>query len=321
MTLQMLFPGNMMREMQEILPGLYLSGATPAESLAYLQEMGITHIIQVTDINTPRFPGEFMYKLICVPDMEETNLIKHFPDTFKFISEALAKEGKVLVHCAAGASRSVTVICAYLMKTQNMSAADALSHVQALRPIAGPNDGFMTQLNLYGDIEYDVDVSRTAYRRFLIASMAAQREMYGYIEDMTLAADPLNAGARLSPSGPSTHPNPSAILASASQRPLKCKKCRQGQSSFEYRKRDGTLNVTEAIHTDISKINPVASTVCQSYFIEPVEWIQELHGLEGKISCPKCDSKLGTFNWSGEQCSCGTWVTPAFMMHKGKVDG
>lgn len=39
-----------------------------------------------------------------------------------------------------------------------------------------PNDGFMTQLNLYGDIEYDVDVNRTAYRRFLIASMAAQRE-------------------------------------------------------------------------------------------------------------------------------------------------
>ncbi|KAG0355529.1 dual specificity phosphatase 12 [Podila minutissima] len=340
MTFQMLFPGNMMREMQEIVPGLYLSGAAPAESLAYLQEMGITHIIQVTDINTPHFPGDFMYKLICVPDMEETNLIKHFPDTFTFISEALAKGGKVLVHCAAGASRSVTVVCAYLMKTQNMSAADALSHIQALRPIAGPNDGFMTQLNLYGDIEYDVNVNRTAYRRFLIASMAAQREMYGYIEDMTLAADPLNAGARPSAAGPSStssiHPNPSTIFASASQRPLKCKKCRralvarvsvvthtpgQGQSSFEYRKRDATLNVTEAIHTDISKINPVASTVCQSYFIEPVEWIQELHGLEGKISCPKCDSKLGTFNWSGEQCSCGTWVTPAFMMHKGKVDG
>ncbi|KAI9233061.1 MAG: dual specificity protein phosphatase 12 [Podila humilis] len=325
----------MFREMQQVIPGLFLSGATPAESLAYLQEMGITHIIQVSDINTPRFPGEFMYKLISVPDMEETNLIKHFPDTFTFISEAIAKGGKVLVHCQAGASRSVAVVCAYLMKTQNISAADALLLVQALRPIAGPNDGFMTQLNLYGDIEYDVNVSRTAYRRFLIASMAAQREMYGYIEDMTLAADPLNAGTRPS-TGTASGSNPSAILASAAQRPLKCKKCRralvardsvvthtpgQGQSSFEYRKRDATLNVTEAIHTDISKINPVASTVCQSYFIEPVEWIQELHGLEGKISCPKCDSKLGTFNWSGEQCSCGTWVTPAFMMHKGKVDG
>lgn len=99
--------------------------------------MGITHIIQVTDINTPRFPGEFMYKLICVPDMDETNLIKHFPDTFTFISEAIAKGGKVLIHCQAGASRSVTVVCAYLMKTQNISAADALLLVQSLRPIAG----------------------------------------------------------------------------------------------------------------------------------------------------------------------------------------
>jgi hypothetical protein len=39
-----------------------------------------------------------------------------------------------------------------------------------------PNDGFMTQLLLYGEIEHDVNVNRTAYRRFLIASNAAQRE-------------------------------------------------------------------------------------------------------------------------------------------------
>ncbi|KAF9416960.1 dual specificity phosphatase 12 [Podila epigama] len=164
-------------------------------------------------------------------------------------------------------------------------------------------------------------------------------EMYGYIEDMTLAADPSNAGPRrplgTPPSALSTG-QPINRASSVSGPPLKCKKCRralvsrdsvmthipgQGQSSFDYRKRDATLNVTEAIHTDISRINPAAATSCQSYFIEPVEWIQQLHSLEGKISCPKCDSKLGTFNWSGEQCSCGTWVTPAFMMHKGKVDG
>lgn len=39
-----------------------------------------------------------------------------------------------------------------------------------------PNDGFMTQLLLYAAIEYDVSVNQTAYRRFLIASDAAQRE-------------------------------------------------------------------------------------------------------------------------------------------------
>ncbi|KAG0054623.1 dual specificity phosphatase 12 [Gryganskiella cystojenkinii] len=327
---QPIFDGSHIRKMQEILPGLFLSGAGPAESLDYLQKVGITHILQITDITTPRFPGQFMYKIIAVPDMDETNLIKHFPDTFTFIQQALDKGGKVLVHCMAGASRSVTVVCAYLMKTKGMTADEALETVKKLRHIAGPNDGFVTQLHLYGDIEFDVNVDRTEYRRFLIANMAAQREMYGYIEDMTLAVDPLKkaqaqAQAQAQVSAPGI-----------SQGPLKCKKCRralvgrdsvvthtpgQGQSSFEYRKRDSTLHISEAISSDISKIKPVNTTVCQSYFIEPVEWIQELYGLEGKISCPKCDSKLGTFNWSGEQCSCGTWVTPAFMMHKGKVDG
>ncbi|KAF9081986.1 dual specificity phosphatase 12 [Mortierella sp. AD031] len=323
------FDSKQFREAQEILPGLFLSGSLISESREMLKELGITHIVQVTDMPTPRFPGEFVYKVIPVPDMDETNLIKHFPDTYTFIHAALEKGSKVLVHCMAGASRSVTIVCAYLMREKNMSALDALLTVQALRQVAEPNDGFMKQLLLYGVIEYDVNVNRTAYRRFLIASNAAQREILGYITDMTLAADPLNAPA----AAPGTA---AALTAGIHQGPLKCKKCRrmlvardsvithtpgQGQSSFEYRKRNATLHISEAVQSDISKIKPQAATVCQSYFIEPVEWIQELHGMEGKISCPKCDSKLGTFNWSGEQCSCGTWVTPAFMMHKGKVDG
>lgn len=39
-----------------------------------------------------------------------------------------------------------------------------------------PNEGFVTQLHLYGDINFDVSVNRTEYRRFLIANMAAHRE-------------------------------------------------------------------------------------------------------------------------------------------------
>ncbi|KAF9096034.1 dual specificity phosphatase 12 [Mortierella sp. AM989] len=316
-------PASLFREMQEIVPGLFLSGSAPAESRTYLQEKGITHIVQVTDVPMPRFPGEFVYKLITVPDMDETNLIKHFSDTYTFIQGSLDRGGKVLVHCMAGASRSVTIICAYLMRTKNLSVVEALSAVQALRSIAEPNDGFMRQLILYGDIEYDVNINRTEYRRFLIASMASQREIFGYIEDMTLAADP------------STAPAATTTLTTLPQSPLKCKKCRralvardsvilhtpgQGQNAFQYRKRDAVLHISEAIQSDVSAIKPQPSTVCQSYFIEPVEWVQGLHGLNGKIACPKCDSKLGTFNWSGEQCSCGTWVTPAFMLHKGKVD-
>ncbi|KAI1295080.1 dual specificity phosphatase 12 [Mortierella claussenii] len=321
-----LFDGLNFREMQEVVPGLFLSGSQPSESREYLNEKGITHIVQVTDITTPRFPGEFIYKIISVPDMDESNLIKHFPDTHNFIHDAIAKGGKVLVHCMAGASRSVTVVCAYLMKAEKMSLSEALAAIQALRSIAEPNDGFMKQLTLYGDIEFDVNVNRTEYRRFLMASMAAQREIFGYIDqdDLILAVDPTTAGAAASNTALSTSLTSSPISA-LPQRPLKCKKCRRalvardsviphtpghGQNSFQYRKRDATLHISE----------PKSTTVCQSYFIEPVEWIQGLGGLDGKIACPKCDSKLGTFNWSGEQCSCGAWVTPAFMLHKGKVD-
>ncbi|KAF9419924.1 dual specificity phosphatase 12, partial [Entomortierella beljakovae] len=308
--------------------------STPAGNRELLQEHGITHVVQITDLILPQFPGVFVYKTIAVPDLDETNLIKYFPDTYKFIQGAIDGNGKVLVHCMAGASRSVTILCAYLMKSKAMSATDALKMVSSKRPIAEPNDGFLRQLILYGDIEYELDISKPEYRRFLMASMATQREMYGYIEEMTLAADP-SKPSTVTPSASTSAA--AAAVSTISQRPLKCKKCRralvardsiithtpgQGQNSFQYRKRTATLNVSQAVQSnDNIAIQAQPASVCQSYFVEPVEWIQSLHALEGKVSCPKCDSKLGSFNWAGAQCSCGAWVTPAFMLHRGKVDG
>jgi len=41
---------------------------------------------------------------------------------------------------------------------------------------------------------------------------------------------------------------------------------------------------------------------------------------DGKIICPKCKCRLGTYNWAGAQCSCGQWITPAIQLTKSKVD-
>lgn len=38
--------------------------------------------------------------------------------------------------------------------------------------------------------------------------------------------------------------------------------------------------------------------------------------VEGKLSCPKCATRLGTYCWAGAQCSCGAWVTPAFQVRQ-----
>jgi dual specificity phosphatase 12 len=39
-----------------------------------------------------------------------------------------------------------------------------------------------------------------------------------------------------------------------------------------------------------------------------------------KIACPKCAGKLGLISWTGSQCSCGAWITPAIQFINSKVD-
>lgn len=71
-----------------------------------------------------------------------------------------------------------------------------------------------------------------------------------------------------------------------------------------------------------SNVNLSRDDQCQSIFLgEALDWmgpINESH--EGKLSCPKCKGKLGMYKWHGTQCSCGTWVVPAIMIHKSRVD-
>ena len=65
----------------------------------------------------------------------------------------------------------------------------------------------------------------------------------------------------------------------------------------------------------------LSSSLCSSYFVDPDELeVGAFTDNEGKLSCPHCQSKLGSFTWSGSQCSCGEWVVPAFSFSRRKVD-
>jgi hypothetical protein len=64
-----------------------------------------------------------------------------------------------------------------------------------------------------------------------------------------------------------------------------------------------------------------AGTGCTSVFIgEPPGWEPCEAGNEGRFSCPKCESKVGSYLWSGASCSCGEWITPSFQFHLARVD-
>jgi len=54
--------------------------------------------------------------------------------------------GKVLVHCYAGISRSATIILAYLMVNERMHLHLAIKLLRDKHSISKPNQGFMNQL-------------------------------------------------------------------------------------------------------------------------------------------------------------------------------
>ena len=66
------------------------------------------------------------------------------------------------------------------------------------------------------------------------------------------------------------------------------------------------------------------SPTCSAYFVEPMAWMSYLAdgAVTGRLTCPapKCAAKLGSWDWAGMQCACGAWITPAFALHRSKVD-
>lgn len=67
-----------------------------------------------------------------------------------------------------GKSRSATVVIAYLMQKHNINPSEALSQLRQARSICEPNDGFMNQLELYGEMKTPEHVEETpAYQRWV----------------------------------------------------------------------------------------------------------------------------------------------------------
>jgi dual specificity phosphatase 12 len=51
---------------------------------------------------------------------------------------------------------------------------------------------------------------------------------------------------------------------------------------------------------------------CTSLFMhDKLEWMGELADVEGKLVCPRCAYRVGSYHWSGAQCSCGCQAPPS----------
>ena len=134
-------------------PYLFVGSAGPAYNLTALKEMNITHIISVTSRVQPQFPDEFEYLHIPgirdEPEDPKQSLIVHFNKTTAFIDKARNSGGRCYVHCWGGRSRSVTVVAAYLIQREEMTREGALKLIRKTRPMARPNNRFMSELETF----------------------------------------------------------------------------------------------------------------------------------------------------------------------------
>lgn len=165
---------------------------------------------------------------------------------------------------------------------------------------------------------FKVDTSSPLYKRFRLKVLGDSYKLGEKVDSSIFEADP---GLPLESNATEEKSNgekPKTVY--------RCKKCRrivampanvvshtpgEGQSCFEWQKRKSG-----------SPYNRFGEVECTSMFVEPLKWMTSVEGgaLEGKLSCIKCDARLGYFNWAGIQCSCGSWITPAFQIHKNKID-
>ncbi|CAG9315256.1 unnamed protein product [Blepharisma stoltei] len=129
--------------------GLYIGNKLSAGKFELLKRTGITHILIVGNNLEPEFPICFHYKRINVWDDEKENLRKHFPECNSWIENAIQNNGKVLVHCSQGISRSCAVVTAYLMYKKKFTAINALQYVKDRHRDSNPNIGFIKQLQVY----------------------------------------------------------------------------------------------------------------------------------------------------------------------------
>lgn len=133
----------------QIVNGIYIGCAEVATSAEELAKIGISAIVNCTCTVENKFEDKITYLTVPIRDVASENIIDYFDQTFDFIEDQLSKGKNVLVHCAAGISRSVSIVIAYLMRKNRLKMEDAFYLVKSKRDRADPNFGFVCSLREY----------------------------------------------------------------------------------------------------------------------------------------------------------------------------
>lgn len=137
--------------MSEIIKGkLYLGDMFDACDPEFLDFFTIDTIICVASrLKLSNTDPKFKKYQFDIEDDYSCNINEFFDE----INTLIENNKTVLVHCAAGVSRSATIVLAYLIKYEHLSLEEAFLKVRQRRPRICPNKEFMKHLI---DFEFQV---------------------------------------------------------------------------------------------------------------------------------------------------------------------
>jgi protein-tyrosine phosphatase len=126
----------------------------------YLEKLNIKVVISALTeyeyedymINKDDFPEIDWYRFV-IDDSHNENIMKYFYSVYNLIKMSITEGKNILIHCAAGVSRSPTLAIAYLMIDNKWSVEETVDYVRKKRPQIEPNIGFMKQLK---QLEYQL---------------------------------------------------------------------------------------------------------------------------------------------------------------------
>ena len=137
----------------EVYPNLLIGNKAAAEDSYFLTKKRISHVINMAADSRTKFlvrPNreELSRRKIKLtePKLKPEDVMENiFESAGELIEQSLQEGRRVMVNCWQGASRSATVVLAYLIKYQGMKVEDALRMVKEKRDIR-PNNYFLQYL-------------------------------------------------------------------------------------------------------------------------------------------------------------------------------
>ena len=144
---------NTYTDISQINDHIYIGNKHVAANVNQLQEHGITHVVNCAEELehiVQSYDENMNWLFLPMIDCRyEGNVVDYIPQAIEFIDSAITNNHKVLIHCAAGISRSSSIAIAYIMHKNNLRYDRAYSRVVYKRPCCKPNSRFVEQLKNY----------------------------------------------------------------------------------------------------------------------------------------------------------------------------